>query len=605
MNDTRKIPKDFQPKITKLTSNKKKWQYIQKKSTKRSNKSRHNRSNDLIIELLVLVSKECVERERTNIYNNITLTQKELEKLNPNFQFKIEQIIYDTNIEKSNSQTKANIPRLHFSKNIEEKKFLNQLKSIIHTHSKKSNSNGNPNNHDDDNKIEINEMQGGRDTKEEKRQGEKEERQGEEGKNEEEKTNIHSMSLLPILKKNSRHKWKGKYKIILHWFDQSFFQTKDSYIDQRYGIYMEKFAQLNINYYIIGNIYGKDQNKINDFQQSYNYIKSNSKILKISFYNNNDSSNSNSSINNSNSNNDSSSSSSSSSNNNISDKHFNVNWNGFFINIVIQSINNFEKSSIFMKLEKIPNMNNFQIWDETKKAIIFIPKINQKKFFKFLENGINNNRHIIYHSINNNEFNYLEFIIKSTNVKLSKNSFIQGKIFKFHYLNQSNFDYLLIAKIFKNDDFKQNLIENFKLIKSYTIANMFANLFNKMSQKKLKIEFHPAFIYSIQSNNIDNYFMVEPFFYNNNKISITNPKFLDLINAFQHFVYHYSQKTMIIPDLQLIQDKFLSPHIQSTKKYNFGRKDLGKDGMNKIIKNHTCNYICKTFDFSKMKKIKK
>jgi hypothetical protein len=75
--------------------------------------------------------------------------------------------------------------------------------------------------------------------------------------------------------------------------------------------------------------------------------------------------------------------------------------------------------------------------------------------------------------------------------------------------------------------------------------------------------------------------------------------------AFSHFTYHYSNRKLLVCDLQGVFNAGTSPptyeltdpviHYKSSigRKNTFGRTDCGKQGVNDFFRSHICNPLCK------------
>jgi len=84
----------------------------------------------------------------------------------------------------------------------------------------------------------------------------------------------------------------------------------------------------------------------------------------------------------------------------------------------------------------------------------------------------------------------------------------------------------------------------------------------------------------------------------------------DYLQAFTHFTYRYTNKKVMVCDLQGIFNTDMVPptfeltdpaiHYASTKgrRVVFGRTDKGKSGMNVFFKTHKCNKLCKYMQLS-------
>jgi len=63
--------------------------------------------------------------------------------------------------------------------------------------------------------------------------------------------------------------------------------------------------------------------------------------------------------------------------------------------------------------------------------------------------------------------------------------------------------------------------------------------------------------------------------------------------AFSHFTYEASNHTMLVCDIQGVGDQYTDPQIHTVIGTDFGKGNLGKQGMDKFISTHKCNSICK------------
>jgi hypothetical protein len=62
--------------------------------------------------------------------------------------------------------------------------------------------------------------------------------------------------------------------------------------------------------------------------------------------------------------------------------------------------------------------------------------------------------------------------------------------------------------------------------------------------------------------------------------------------AFSHFTYGYSQRKLIIVDIQGVGDRYTDPQLHSLKQ-RYGAGDLGVVGMQLFFQTHQCNGICR------------
>eukprot|EP00752_Nemacystus_decipiens_P008919 g7962.t1 len=91
------------------------------------------------------------------------------------------------------------------------------------------------------------------------------------------------------------------------------------------------------------------------------------------------------------------------------------------------------------------------------------------------------------------------------------------------------------------------------------------------------------------------------------------PRPTDYLQAFSHFTYHHSERTMLVCDLQgvMSDNSPEDPHVagvfeltdpvihfqsKTGQKQVYGRTDLGRKGMHKFFRTHECNDVCKLLD---------
>lgn len=88
----------------------------------------------------------------------------------------------------------------------------------------------------------------------------------------------------------------------------------------------------------------------------------------------------------------------------------------------------------------------------------------------------------------------------------------------------------------------------------------------------------------------------------------------DYVQAFTHFTYLYTQRQVMVCDLQGVYNYDLVPptfeltdpaiHYRSKKgrRHVFGRTDDGEAGMDKFFHTHSCNRVCKMMQLSRRNK---
>lgn len=63
--------------------------------------------------------------------------------------------------------------------------------------------------------------------------------------------------------------------------------------------------------------------------------------------------------------------------------------------------------------------------------------------------------------------------------------------------------------------------------------------------------------------------------------------------AFSHFSYEVSCRTMIVVDIQGVGDMYTDPQVHTLSGRDFGKGNLGPKGIRRFLETHRCNSICK------------
>jgi len=90
-------------------------------------------------------------------------------------------------------------------------------------------------------------------------------------------------------------------------------------------------------------------------------------------------------------------------------------------------------------------------------------------------------------------------------------------------------------------------------------------------------------------------FIEGPYKKHNNNFGYVSEDARNTPQAFSHFTYHESAHTLLICDIQGVGDIYTDPLMHSTTNENFGRGNLGAEGMEKFLASHSCNAICRYF----------
>ena len=84
----------------------------------------------------------------------------------------------------------------------------------------------------------------------------------------------------------------------------------------------------------------------------------------------------------------------------------------------------------------------------------------------------------------------------------------------------------------------------------------------------------------------------------NNNYGYVNTEDRNTPQAFSHFTYEVSGKTLIIVDIQGVEDLYTDPQIHTIDSIAFGQGNLGQLGFDKFLLSHHCNRICKYLKLS-------
>lgn len=147
-----------------------------------------------------------------------------------------------------------------------------------------------------------------------------------------------------------------------------------------------------------------------------------------------------------------------------------------------------------------------------------------------------------------------------------------------------------------------------KELETRTVAAAYANEFNSHKQKPghcLPIEFAPVDIVQCQGGG--DCYLLEPFivgkivkFNNNCGVVCTNTPRTEMLQAFSHFTYVRSGKTLLVCDLQGLDEGhrilLTDPAIHSrsaTPGSCYGSMDMGYKGIKMFFNTHVCSDVCR------------
>lgn len=68
---------------------------------------------------------------------------------------------------------------------------------------------------------------------------------------------------------------------------------------------------------------------------------------------------------------------------------------------------------------------------------------------------------------------------------------------------------------------------------------------------------------------------------------------LDIAQAFSHFSFDKSNQTLLICDIQGVENSYTDPQIHTQNGEGFGGGNLGMTGIRAFLLRHTCNDVCR------------
>ena len=192
--------------------------------------------------------------------------------------------------------------------------------------------------------------------------------------------------------------------------------------------------------------------------------------------------------------------------------------------------------------------------------------------------------------------------------KIAPNPFAEGSdCLVYHGSDLVNFRKIVLKK-FKRSGSEHNTLDCYmQELLVRTISTTYAREFNI---EKLKppntctIDYTPLDV--VQCNG-GTFFLLEAFltgkiekFNNNNGVVVKSSPYSDLLQAFSHYTWVKSGRSLLICDLQGVKESATSdriiltdPAIHSTgSPGRFGPMDAGMDGIRAFFRTHSCSSIC-------------
>ena len=189
--------------------------------------------------------------------------------------------------------------------------------------------------------------------------------------------------------------------------------------------------------------------------------------------------------------------------------------------------------------------------------------------------------------------------------KCAPNPFAEGtECFVYHAYDLTTKKAVVLKK-FKQEGAEFNSLDCYmREVEICTICSSYANEFNSQKTKppgSAKIEVTPVDVVTIGS---DDHYLLEVFlggkiekFSNNIGLVSTVSSHSQLLQAFSHYSWVASGKSLVICDLQGVDSAvsrvtLTDPAIHSTSTGCYGQMDLGNQGIQSFFKTHICGRVC-------------
>jgi len=129
------------------------------------------------------------------------------------------------------------------------------------------------------------------------------------------------------------------------------------------------------------------------------------------------------------------------------------------------------------------------------------------------------------------------------------------------------------------------------------LAKMYAAKYNEYGPPK-NVDFVSACIYQLLDREGQPICGVERFINgvyrkHNNNFGYVSEEERNTPQAFSHFTYEASGHRVLICDIQGVGDMYTDPQVHSADGQGFGKGNLGQAGIDKFLKSHHCNAICR------------
>ena len=194
--------------------------------------------------------------------------------------------------------------------------------------------------------------------------------------------------------------------------------------------------------------------------------------------------------------------------------------------------------------------------------------------------------------------------------KCAPNPFAEGsECLVYHGYDLTN-KRAMVLKKYKRDGAEFNSLDCYmREIEVRTIYTTYASHFNNLKTKppgSARLEVIPVDVVSCPGQD---YYIMETFlggevekYSNNAGVVCSKSPHSELLQAFSHFTWVVSGKSLVICDLQGVEGPghvtLTDPAIHSVTASTYGHTDLGQEGIHTFFKTHLCGDVCRVMGFS-------
>ena len=195
-------------------------------------------------------------------------------------------------------------------------------------------------------------------------------------------------------------------------------------------------------------------------------------------------------------------------------------------------------------------------------------------------------------------------------LKCAPNPFAEGEECLVYHAFDLTSKRAVVLKKYKREGSDYNSLECYmRELEIRTICSTYAREFNADKAKppgSTRLDFHPVDIVECPGPE---HYLLESFLsgklekYSNNTGVVRSKSGLsELTQAFSHYSWVHSGKSLLVCDLQGVESgsrvTLTDPAIHSTTAGSYGHTDLGQSGIDRFFQTHTCGQFCQSMGLS-------